>query len=90
VVKLLNVITRSNLADMAWVGGAYLPCGGGGGELSALVVAFRRGRLRGRSTAYPQRCRRGKAGHLVHRVVASERGNGLALFPDPAVRVGAG
>jgi hypothetical protein len=25
VVKLLKMITRSNLADMAWVGGAYLP-----------------------------------------------------------------
>ena len=25
VVKLLKMITRSNLADMAWIGGAYLP-----------------------------------------------------------------
>jgi hypothetical protein len=24
VLKLLKVITRSNLADMAWIGGAYL------------------------------------------------------------------
>src|SRR5215207_10776533 len=55
----------------------------GGGELSALVVAIRCERLRGRSTAYPQRGRRGKAGHLIHRVVTSERGNGPALLPDP-------
>jgi hypothetical protein len=54
-----------------------------GGELSALVVAIRCERLRGRSTAYPQRGRRGKAGHLIHRVVTSERGNGPALLPVP-------
>ena len=60
----------------------------GGGELSALVVAIRCERLRGRSTAYPQRGRRGKAGHLIHRVVTSEHGKGLALLHAAAVRAG--
>lgn len=41
-------------------------------------------------TAYPQRCRRGKAGRLVHQVIISERGNNPVSFPGAAFQAGCG
>jgi hypothetical protein len=81
VVKLLDVLTGSNLADMAR--GAVRTCQWVWWGTPEPVVAFREGGRGECLRRTRRRYRGGKAGRLLRRMVSSERGNGFGSLLQP-------